>query len=55
MAEDGDQSEGAPEYKLIHFNTRFLAEPIRFVFIQASVPFQDIRVTNEEWYDMKAG
>lgn len=40
-------------YKLHHFNTRFLAEPIRFIFAYADVPFEDDRISTDEWRNFK--
>jgi len=43
------------EYKLIHFNTRFLAEPARFIFAYADVPYEDVRISPEDWPAMRDG
>lgn len=40
-------------YKLYHFNTRFLAEPIRFIFAYADVQFEDNRISLDDWRNMK--
>jgi glutathione S-transferase len=38
-----------PTYKLYYFQGRGRAELIRWIFIQAGVPYEDIRFTQEEW------
>ena len=40
-------------YKLVYFNHRGVAEVIRFIFAQAEVTFEDVRVNGEEWLKMK--
>ena len=42
-----------PEYKLYYFDGKARAEATRMLFNLADQPFQDIRVTNEEWMEMK--
>jgi len=36
-------------YKLYYFNMRASAEPIRIIFAQAGVKYEDIRFGQEEW------
>jgi len=43
----------APKYKLIYFNSRGRAEPIRMIFAHCEVDFEDKRVTSDEWKEMK--
>ena len=42
-----------PNYKLIYFNGKGRAEIVRFVFVQAGVEYEDVRVTGEEFGKMK--
>ncbi|KAI6183505.1 hypothetical protein M3Y97_00496200 [Aphelenchoides bicaudatus] len=42
-------------YRLVYFDVRGLAEPIRMIFHYESVDFQDTRLTMEEWQDYKQG
>ena len=41
------------QYKLVYFNSRGSAEVTRLIFAQAGVKFEDKRVTNEEWAELK--
>lgn len=43
-----------PSYKLYYFHVRARAEPTRLIFAQGAVPFEDIRVTGEEWQKLKS-
>lgn len=43
----------APKYKLTYFDFSGLGEPIRFIFHYANIPFEDNRVSNEEWPKLK--
>lgn len=36
-------------YKLTYFNLGALAEPIRWAFVVAKVPFEDERIELEDW------
>jgi len=40
-------------YKLTYFNIRGVAEPIRMMFAVAGVPYEDVRVKQEDWPEMK--
>ena len=42
-----------PTYKLYYFQGRGGAEVTRWVFIQAGVPYEDIRLSREEWAEFK--
>jgi len=41
------------EYKLTYFNSRGLAEPIRWILSLAGVPFEDVRIEKEQWPELK--
>ena len=38
-----------PSYKLYYFNARGTAEPIRLIFAQAEVKYEDFRFEGEDW------
>lgn len=40
-------------YKLVYFNARGGAEVSRFIFAQAGVKYEDVRVEREEWAKLK--
>lgn len=42
-----------PSYKLIYFNGRGRAEPIRYIFAQAGENYEDVRISGEEFGKMK--
>ena len=42
-----------PTYKLYYFQGRGMAELIRWIFIQAGVPYEDIRLSKEKWAEFK--
>ena len=42
-----------PTYKLYYFNLKARAEPIRWIFAQAGVKYEDIRLDKEQWAKMK--
>uniref|UniRef100_A0A1I7YRG4 glutathione transferase n=1 Tax=Steinernema glaseri TaxID=37863 RepID=A0A1I7YRG4_9BILA len=43
-----------PSYKLTYFDVRALGETARLLFTYAGVPFEDVRVTMEQWPELKA-
>ncbi|CAG7716912.1 unnamed protein product [Allacma fusca] len=43
-----------PQYKLTYFNLRALAEPTRLLLKHANVDFEDIRITGEQWKELKS-
>lgn len=42
-----------PHFKLIYFNFKAMAEPIRYLFAYGGQEYEDVRVTNEEWATLK--
>ncbi len=44
-----------PNYKLTYFNARGRAEPIRLIFAQAQVEYDDNRIEQPEWPELKKG
>lgn len=42
-----------PSYKLTYFNITGLAEPIRLVLHQSGIKFEDKRLTQDEWPEVK--
>ena len=42
-----------PTYKLYYFQARGGAELTRWIFIQAGVPYEDVRLSSEEWAEFK--
>jgi len=44
----------APQYKLTYFDVRALAEPCRFAFAYAGVPYEDVRLSKDTWPKNKA-
>lgn len=43
-----------PQYKITYFPVRGLAEMSRLILTYAKVPFEDVRVTHEEWAKIKS-
>lgn len=46
-------SSSTPIYTLHYFNGRGRAEPIRLIFTQADVKFEDRRYSFDEWANVK--
>ncbi|XP_038061210.1 S-crystallin SL11-like [Patiria miniata] len=44
-----------PSYKVVYFNSRGRAEPIRLMLAHVGQKFEDVRYTHEEWPQHKAG
>ena len=42
-----------PTYKLYYFQGKGRAELTRWIFIQAGVPYEDVRLSKEEWAEFK--
>ena len=42
-----------PSYKLIYFNLRGKGETTRLAFTLAGIPFEDFRVSFEDWPALK--
>lgn len=42
-----------PEYKVIYFNVKALAEPLRFLLSYGGIEFDDVRISREEWPALK--
>jgi hypothetical protein len=42
-----------PEYKVYYFNVKALGEPLRFLMTYGNIPFEDIRVSREDWPALK--
>lgn len=42
-----------PTFKLRYFNIKGLAEPIRFVLAYAGQEYEDIRVSHDDWPNIK--
>ncbi|KAG4070424.1 hypothetical protein HA402_005735 [Bradysia odoriphaga] len=42
-----------PSYKLYYFNSRALAEPIRYLFAYGGISYEDVRVEREDWSKVK--
>ena len=44
-----NERETMSTYKLYYFNARGGAEPIRIIFAQAGVKYEDVRFEREQW------
>ncbi|EDV25618.1 S-crystallin 4 [Trichoplax sp. H2] len=44
-----------PSYKLTYFNSRGRGEIIRYLFALSDTPYEDLRLSSEEWAKQKAG
>lgn len=42
-----------PQYKIIYFNVKALAEPMRFLLAYGNIDFEDVRVASEDWPALK--
>lgn len=42
-----------PAYKIIYFNVKALAEPMRFLLSYGNIDFEDVRVEKEDWPELK--
>lgn len=42
-----------PKFKLSYFNVKALAEPIRLLFAYGGIEYEDVRVTQDEWAELK--
>lgn len=51
---DRVSSTTMPNYKVIYFNVKALAEPLRFLLSYGNIEFEDIRVSREEWPTLKS-
>ncbi|XP_021711349.1 glutathione S-transferase isoform X2 [Aedes aegypti] len=47
------QNPNMPDYKVYYFNVKALGEPLRFLLSYGNLPFDDIRITREEWPALK--
>jgi len=42
-----------PQYKIIYFNVKALAEPMRFLLSYGNIDFEDVRIEKENWPALK--
>jgi len=42
-----------PQYKIIYFNVKALAEPMRFLLSYGNIDFEDVRIEKEDWPALK--
>jgi hypothetical protein len=43
-----------PAYKLMYFNVKALAEPMRFLLSYGNIDFEDVRIEKENWPAIKS-
>lgn len=43
-----------PEFKVIYFNVKALAEPMRFLLSYGNIEFEDVRIEKEDWPALKS-
>lgn len=43
-----------PAYKIIYFNVKALAEPMRFLLSYGNIDFEDVRVEKDDWPALKS-
>lgn len=43
-----------PQYKVIYFNVKALAEPMRFLLAYGNIDFEDVRIEKENWPALKS-
>lgn len=48
-------SSSSTNYRLYYFDMRDLAEMSRMILHYAKVPFEDVRISHEEWRTLKQG
>lgn len=42
-----------PEYKIIYFNVKALAEPMRFLLAYGKIEWEDVRIEKDDWPAIK--
>ncbi|KAL7040526.1 hypothetical protein ACKWTF_000426 [Chironomus riparius] len=42
-----------PEYKVFYFNVKALGEPLRFLLSYGNLPFEDVRISRNDWPALK--
>ena len=48
-------TSATPKYKLIYYPLRGRGEILRFIFAHLEIPYEDARISPEEWAKMKPG